>query len=412
MRTGGPENRPLLTGGPKPASGSSASLVELSLLPFAVFVLVSAAFGFLYDQDPEVVTIVTSVLVLALIVGLGSRAAHDRVFLFVTPLCLAASVCGALAGIFTSSESAWLVAVFIYGLVSFLLGTLILNILAPATSAGFVELALIPLSVFVLTSSSFAFLYHYYPDVVVLTALLVVLGMSANYAAMGANDRSYLFMGALCFMAGCCGAAVGWSIYEGSVLQYMSFSHNREYTNVLPSEPAAAHSDAGIIRFAPGAHLDSTKAVGYKADQTFCVAPIMDAKQGVRVEYWAVGVDCCATRNDFQCDDAATPCPAGGCAGLVLRASTMGSPETDWASSDSTWPTFFASDRDLFSRAVELAEASSDLVSAPNPIFVRWVQDPETARRQYSEDAWGYWLIATVSYGVLSLMLGTVASKR
>ena len=50
----------------------------------------------------------------------------------------------------------------------------------------------------------------------------------------------------------------------------------------------------------------------------YCVAPILDPSSTTRVEFWAVGMDCCAERGDFQCGDAT----AEGTAAAHVRRKT------------------------------------------------------------------------------------------
>ena len=46
-------------------------------------------------------------------------------------------------------------------------------------------------------------------------------------------------------------------------------------SNVLPSELAAAHQDAGVIQFASSATVDISKSAGFKDNRLYCVAPIL-----------------------------------------------------------------------------------------------------------------------------------------
>merc|ERR1719235_1022190 len=132
--------------------------------------------------------------------------------------------------------------------------------------------------------------------------VFMVLEMSGR---MG--GQWFMFLGTLGFVAVIFGTLAGLYNYHTHMFQYWSYDENRSYTNVLPSEPAAAHGDAGKMVFANTARVDTTRAVGYKAGTTYCVAPILDDAQLDRVEYWAAGIDCCPSRGDFVCDDAWNP---------------------------------------------------------------------------------------------------------
>ena len=45
-----------------------------------------------------------------------------------------------------------------------------------------------------------------------------------------------------------------------------------------------------------------------------------------------------------------------------------------------SWRRFMTSDRDYYVKAVKTAEAAYDIVSAPAPLFVRWVADSKEVR--------------------------------
>merc|ERR1719453_2840516 len=70
-------------------------------------------------------------------------------------------------------------------------------------------------------------------------------------------------------------------------------------------------------------------------------------------------MDCCAQRNDFRCDDAGDESARGGV--VVMDTSFL-------------TPTHF----EYYQRAVKEAEAAFDLVSASEPLFVRWIKDPSS----------------------------------
>merc|ERR1719159_1832451 len=89
------------------------------------------------------------------------------------------------------------------------------------------------------------------------------------------------------------------------------YEEAREYHNVLPSEPAAAHADAGKITFAEAARIDTTKAVGYKAASTYCVAPILDPSSNNRVES--------PPHSPYSCSDFFIIVRATTCVGAFTR---------------------------------------------------------------------------------------------
>merc|ERR1719420_845955 len=134
---------------------------------------------------------------------------------------------------------------------------------------------------------AFSFAYHHY-DVIVWCLVLAFVMVSFIFIILSSRMAGawYTLLGMLCIIA--CGNAslAGLYNYHTHMFQYWSYDENRAYTNVLPSEPASAHADAGKIVFANTARVDTTRAVGYKAGATYCVAPILDDTQTDHVEYW------------------------------------------------------------------------------------------------------------------------------
>ena len=173
------------------------------------------------------------------------------------------------------------------------------------------------------------------------------------------------------------GILLGLYNYHEYMFSYWAYDEFREYNNVLPSEPAAAHADAGKLMFSEDARVDTTKAVGFKHTDTYCVAPILDDTQSSRVEFWAAGMNCCGKRADFKCDDAWDDRAR---AGVVILDN------------DSWLP----SHRDIYMKAVKIAEAAFDVVSAEEPLFVRWVVDPERVQNDFWKSGVGF-LVTTAS---------------
>merc|ERR1719265_981909 len=117
----------------------------------------------------------------------------------------------------------------------------------------------------------------------------------------------WLFLGLLSLFAILFSVLCGQYNYWMHMFPYWSYDENRSYQNVLPTEPAEAHSDAGKIQFSHTARVDTSRAVGYKSGVVYCVSPILDDTQLDRVEYWAAGTNCCPARGDFLCDDTWNP---------------------------------------------------------------------------------------------------------
>jgi hypothetical protein len=246
---------------------------------------------------------------------------------------------------------------------------------------------LLPWLMFVLIIMLFTYGYHHIPGLVWSTVcLLSCFALIFVFTPPGADaeGRSAVSLGVLCGFAIVLAVLGGLHNYGTHMEQYWMYEEAREYHNVLPSEPAAAHADAGKITFAEAARIDTTKAVGYKSASVYCVAPILDPSSNNRVEFWAVGLDCCAPRGEFNCDDASKEGADAAHGGIVVF-------ETGWIA---------ASHFEYFKKAVKESEAANDLVSAAEPIFVRWVKDPAAVQSSFFAAGTG----ALIGYCILHLV--------
>jgi hypothetical protein len=263
---------------------------------------------------------------------------------------------------------------------------------------GFVNYALmmlIPYLIFAGLLEVYVYMYHTYFHVAWLLSLAVVLVsivwiVSDLYSIRG--GQWYVFFGVLCMLASVAATCVGLYIYFGYTYQFYKLGGLRTYTNVLPAEPAEAHADAGKIYFSPDSKVDITRAVGFQAQGgVYCVAPILDETEIARVNFWAVGRDCCKSRASFNCDEAWN---AEAHSGAVVL--------------DTGAPQISFNQLDFYNKAVKEAQSLYEIASADNPIFVRWVLDPAAMQTEYwNKGYWEciYWLIG---YFCVSIALGAL----
>lgn len=145
----------------------------------------------------------------------------------------------------------------------------------------------------------------------------------------------------------------------------------REYKGVYPSLPSIAFGDAAFVSFAGNTTVDVAKSVNVKtldaSLNTFCVAPVSNpATQSGRVEFWAVGVDCCGDSNSgkFECDDAGK---SGARNAFVLQ-----NPTDALFESIGKYIAPPLVRRDIFMQAIKKAERTKQLTTAEQPLLVRW----------------------------------------
>jgi len=231
-------------------------------------------------------------------------------------------------------------------------------------------------------------------------APIAVIFFAATMVTRGYAEKSMMLMslGMLLAFAAASGVLVGYVDYSWYMRLYNAYSDGREYNNVLPTEPAAAHLDAGKIIFSSTARVDETKSIGFNDGMIYCVAPIVSPEQGSRIEYWAVGTNCCGRRSKFSCGATG----ASGKGGIVQLDSGF----------------FRTNAMTLWSLAVKVAEAQFDLQSAPHALFVKYVEDPDLEHQSQFNHGFLLWLVATgiflivnTIFALLSKRLVTALSK-
>jgi len=252
-------------------------------------------------------------------------------------------------------------------------------------------LIILPWLLFVGLSCLFTFLYHRFYDIIWIVVIFCII-LSLIPIAFGGSRKTvaFLFIGLLCLVATVSATACGLYNYHENMFGYWSYLDNGVYTNLLPSEPAASHFDAGKIFFSDDSRVDTTKAVGYKDGSVYCVAPVLDDVPIPKVQYWAVGQNCCGQRADFNCDDSWSE--KAHCGVVILESN-------EW----------LPSHRDMYMKAVKLSESTYDIVSAPDPIFVRWVAEPEVVQDDYWRSGIGFLVAEVCIYLAVSIIFGIVA---
>lgn len=159
--------------------------------------------------------------------------------------------------------------------------------------------------------------------------------------------------------------------YHANYAPFQVAKAGRNYRNVAADAPASAYLDAGTIHFNES-FLDDMHALGWKGhDYTYCVAPI--AKNHAMlpgneplpgVQFWAVGLDCCAARGVFDCDGAGDFQAQGG---VVLH-------DHDAVVSEILSPRSY---HESYMKAVAAACALYEIDSAETPVLLHWVSNTD-----------------------------------
>jgi len=246
----------------------------------------------------------------------------------------------------------------------------------------------LPWAMFTMIVGFFTYAYYHAPSLVWMVVLMCAV-FSTMFHYHPNEKVFYARLSVLCWTAVCLGVLGGLGNYYWHMATFWAHDDAREYDNVLPSQPAAAHMDAGVIEFAVSAHIDTTKTAPYHQGTTYCVAPILDreSEASSRVEFWAVGTNCCEEQV-FTCDDAGVEGKASPHGGLVVM-------------DDGLWT---IANYDMYHKAVKQAEATFDIVSSSEPMFIRWVSDPSALQTAQFGAGTGMFFL----YSLLHLLINGV----
>eukprot|EP00930_Biecheleria_cincta_P068836 TRINITY_DN56662_c0_g1_i1.p1 TRINITY_DN56662_c0_g1~~TRINITY_DN56662_c0_g1_i1.p1 ORF type:complete len:445 (-),score=67.75 TRINITY_DN56662_c0_g1_i1:33-1367(-) len=208
------------------------------------------------------------------------------------------------------------------------------------------------------------------------------------YLGIRWGSVSLLALGSLCLVAVILGTCLGRQGWSNSWQEFWWMNIGQQLIESTAATPASARSDAASLSFHNDSttSVDASRAAGFKDTDLFCVAPIMSPETAGaefgRVNFWAVGINCCTKYGVFTCDNSREP---GGAYGIVQLQGGYPCPSCN---------------NDKFRKAVSKAEAMYGLVSAPDALFVRWVESPGRAKL-----ICGLW---AVGYLVLCIFLGSI----
>jgi len=247
----------------------------------------------------------------------------------------------------------------------------------------------------------FVFVYYSLPSLVRLTVVLVFCAsLIPLWSVPGSTFSAVLSM---CVLTS---AFCGLRVFYSSVMPLKALTEGRVYTGVYAQQPALAFPDASILSFAGNATVDDTRAASFTVleggPQTYCVAPIGDSTSVGRVEFWAVGMNCCPEKlSSFECDSAGD---LGSSTGVVVPDLSEGDDLYDLFGKHLA-PADIR--RDFFLEAVAMAEAAHDLKSSSRPVLVRWTSQ---SRAKIEADMWrGISSTLVVMFVVLALAAGLLA---
>lgn len=229
-----------------------------------------------------------------------------------------------------------------------------------------------------------------------LTSLLFTAFLVLIQVFRQSKSVFYLQLSAFGMLAVTMGGFCGSVIYDANAVNYWMARDRHSYNNVGPSALALSYIDANAVSFTKGTRVDVRRSFGLQSPgidgSILCVAPVMSraTASSREVHFWAVGMDCCEPLSGFRCGQSLR---AG------VRAGAVESPGGGVGSSYATHK------YQLYNRAAQQAAAIYQLTTESRPVFVRWMEDPESSIMRSLDSALDWAALLSVFYGLLSLLL-------
>lgn len=234
-----------------------------------------------------------------------------------------------------------------------------------------------------------------------ITVTLLVVSAAAIgmwYQGMRWGPVSLVSLGVLCIIAIIGGTALGQRGWEQFWRQFFWMNIGQQLVPTLGGTAAGARSDAATLVFGTEAggldhsSVDAFRSVGFKDTDLFCVAPVLSPESAgmdfPRVNYWAVGINCCSKSGNFFCDQSRD---SSALQAVVQLGGGYPCPSCNVES---------------FQKAIAKAEATYGLVSAPDALMVRWVASASKTKFQGGVLAIAYLLICVVVGSAMLFVLG------
>jgi len=252
-----------------------------------------------------------------------------------------------------------------------------LNLVAVCTNL------LLPWFVFCGISTVMTFHFHYWNPVLAQASVLAGFGLAVLMALLGnrakkrdANPAWFNFATVAILIATVAALLASDMNYWYNMHTFYDLQNLNTYPAVNPAvEKGQQMMDAGRVYFGPGTHMDMKKAIAFKNNDLYCVAPITNSnKQLASYDFWAVGINCCSgVSSDFRCGEYNNPHARSG---LRLMRDDQ---------------------RPFFRLAVQQAEAAYNIKST-HPLFFYFLQDPVAEMNSYRDDGFKYFLLSIFTH--------------
>lgn len=229
---------------------------------------------------------------------------------------------------------------------------------------------------------------------VLLLVASVIMVISSQKNVTGIERRWLFWLGVLFGQSAVIGLIVGFFLYFSNLVYYWRYQDLRTYTNVAASQQAYAFNDGGMLLWTEDTRIDVMRSVGYKSrwdGETYCVAPIVDSTMTSAnpINYYAVGMNCCNARAQFECDEASDLTTRSAL--VILEPDDIVRPYMQWAVAGATFP--------RYENAIRLQESTYFTRASQQGLkFVRWTKDPIALKDSFYEAARKWCIIASLIY--------------
>lgn len=210
---------------------------------------------------------------------------------------------------------------------------------------------------------------------------MLLFSFAARERVLNREPYWYNFAAIACCFGTVCATAFGSANFWINTMPYFDIEGLSTVTNVNPARVLGQQMmDVGIVNWADGSGVDTRMSMGFKSDDTYCVAPIVNDGEPMRLyDFWAVGINCCGDGEDFRCGEWNSPHARSG-----LRQMRAG-------------------ERPFFRLAVQQAEAAFH-IQAPHPVFFYWMADPASEVNQWRDDVLKYYFQGVILYFVFNAL--------
>jgi len=268
------------------------------------------------------------------------------------------------------------------------------------TSVSLTHLAFLPWFVFLILMSLFAFGQRELRIFAWLLLAAVETTACAILCGRGRWEGRAASLCLLCMGSALLGASLGLLDYHWNTIVWKEYAAGRVYTNVHPAADPGGYVDASQISFSDQAYVDTTRSVGYRSDDLWCAAPILEKsgvdvapKQSEQVNFWAVCLNCCRNRALFECGPVYD---RGSRSGMrVLDSSPL---------RQEALPNYMT--------AVRQAAATFGLVVPADAVILRWTKKPSDAAARYYDSALILFAIAALLFLLVDLLICLLVAYR